>query len=227
MVRHTLQTRGHIHSIVRNDGNLYLGNLIHYFRAVFFNAPNVNHPYHNFRHMCHVLYLCHDACIFYGDKLTPREMRNLLIAALFHDFDHSGATGDDSLNIARACDGLLWHLAPEDMEEFQNIVEIIRGTEFPYKVTSEMLTLSGQIIRDADLSQNFSVAWIQQVVFGLAEEWGKNPIEVLKMQEGFMNNVLHYITEWGQQRFPTSDIEGKIAEARALVEILTAEPVVQ
>jgi len=113
------------------------------------------------------------------------------------------------------------------MEEFQNIVEIIRGTEFPYKVTSEMLTLSGQIIRDADLSQNFSVAWIQQVVFGLAEEWGKNPIEVLKMQEGFMNNVLHYITEWGQQRFPTSDIEGKIAEARALVEILTAEPVVQ
>ncbi len=221
MVRQTLQIKGDIPSIVMNDRELYLGNLVHYFRAVFFNAPNVNHPYHNFRHMVHVLYLCYDACVFYADKLTLHEMRNLLIAALFHDFDHAGVAGDDAVNIERAIRGLQAHIADEDADNFDEIAYIIRCTEFPYKMPSDKISLSGQIIRDADLSQNFSVAWIQQVVFGLSKEWEKDAIEVLAMQEKFMRNVLRYHTEWGQQKFPPSDIEEKIAEARALVEILT------
>lgn len=221
MVRQTLQIKGDIPSIVRNDRGLYLGNLSHYFRAVFFNAPNVNHPYHNFRHMCHVLYLCYDACVFYADVLTSREMRNLLIAALFHDFDHTGVTGDDSVNIERAVEGLRAHISDDDLIHFNEIAYLIRCTEFPYKLPSDKISLSGQIIRDADLSQNFSVAWIQQVVFGLAREWGKDPIDVLKMQEGFMNNVLQYHTEWGMQKFPATDIAAKIAEAQELVVILT------
>ena len=221
MVRQTLQIKGDIPSIVRNDAGLYLGDLKHYFRAVFFNAPNVNHPYHNFRHMVHVLYLCYDACVFYADKLTPRQMRNLLIAALFHDFDHTGVSGDDAVNIERAVEGLRAHISDEDLAHFNEIAYLIRCTEFPYKRPSDKISLLGQIIRDADLSQNFSVAWIQQVVFGLAKEWEKDPIVVLGMQEDFMKNVLHYNTEWGQQKFPASDIEEKIAEARALVEILT------
>lgn len=227
MVRQTLQIKGDIPAIVRNDAGLYLGDLKHYFRAVFFDAPNVNAPYHNFRHMVHVLYLCYDACLFYADKLTPREMRNLLIAALVHDFDHTGDSYDDAVNIKRAINGLFFHLADEDIDDFDNISYIVRCTQFPYELPSDKISLLGQIIRDADLSQNFSVAWIQQVVFGLSEEWGnKTPLQVLEMQEKFMRDVLHYHTEWGQQKFPPSDIEEKIAEARALVEILTGNSAV-
>ena len=36
--------------------------------------------------MLHVTWLCYQAADFYRDRLTPRQIRNLLIAALFHDF---------------------------------------------------------------------------------------------------------------------------------------------
>src|SRR5271168_1526660 len=58
---------------------------------LFYNSSNLNNPYHNFRHtLLHVLWLCEKACRYYQKTLAPRQMRNLLIAALFHDFDHPG-----------------------------------------------------------------------------------------------------------------------------------------
>src|SRR3989338_911352 len=101
-----LQVRGDIPQIIRNDDRLYEGNLIHYLRALVKYARNLNHPYHNLRHMLHITWLCYQACIFYGGTLTPRQMRNLLIAALFHDFDHSGLLGNDDLNLEMAVRGL-------------------------------------------------------------------------------------------------------------------------
>jgi hypothetical protein len=37
-----------------------------------------------------VTWLCHQACAYYRAELTPLRMRELLIAALFHDFNHPG-----------------------------------------------------------------------------------------------------------------------------------------
>lgn len=221
----TLEIRGSIPAIIRNDDGIYEGDLVSYFRAVFNHAQNLCNPYHNFRHMCHVMWLCHQACAFYIDTLTKREMRNLLVAALFHDFDHTGKPGPDAINIARAVAGLKKHLAPEDTGEFENIAALIKATEYPYTVPSEQVSFSGQIIRDADLSQALSVAWIQQVVFGLATEWGRTPLEVLRAQSAFHDNLkLH--TDWAQQLFPRSVIEEKIVEARELVDLLIGELVV-
>jgi hypothetical protein len=81
---------GDLPEIIGNEENLYEGNLTLYFRILFYNSNNLNNPYHNFRHTLHVLWLCQKACRYYQKKLTPRQMRNLLIAALFHDFDHPG-----------------------------------------------------------------------------------------------------------------------------------------
>ena len=81
---------GDLPEIIGNEENLYEGNLILYFRILFYNSNNLKNPYHNFRHTLHVLWLCQKACRYYQKKLTPRQMRNLLIAALFHDFDHPG-----------------------------------------------------------------------------------------------------------------------------------------
>ncbi|KKU94322.1 MAG: hypothetical protein UY26_C0002G0104 [Candidatus Jorgensenbacteria bacterium GW2011_GWA1_48_13] len=219
----TLEIKGSIPAIVTNKDGLYDGDLVGYFRAVFNHAENLCNPYHNFRHMCHVLWLCYEASVFYVE-MSSRDMRNLLIAALFHDFDHTGRSDPDAANIKRAIDGLRRHLLPEDKRELGKIEAIIRATEFPYRVSLERLDLQSQIIRDADMSQALTVAWIQQVVFGLATEWKRTPLEVLRAQDPFHRNLkLH--TAWARQMFPQAAIESKIAEANELVELLSGEPV--
>ncbi|MDO8482791.1 MAG: hypothetical protein Q7S86_03165 [bacterium] len=224
-----METRGSIPQIIRNDDKLYEGNLTHYLRVVCKYARNLHHPYHNLRHMLHVLWLCYQACLFYKEKringnlsspkLTPRQMRNLLIAALFHDFDHSGLLGDDDLNIEKALRALKKHILPEDEMHLDEIVGILKATEFPYKVSSDSLGLLAKIIRDADMSQALSVAWIQQVILGLAAEWRKTAVEILQMQGPFMSN-LKFFTDWGQQMFPRKIIDIKIQEANELLELL-------
>jgi hypothetical protein len=146
-------------------------------------------------------------------------MRNLLIAALFHDFDHSGKAGNDDLNIEISIRGLKKHIAPEDAEYFEEICDIIRPTEYPYKVSSESLSLSQQIMRDADMSQAFSTAWIQQVIFGLAKEWSMAPIKVLEIQEPFLSGI-KFSTVWAKRKFDEQTIKEKIAEAQALLTLL-------
>ncbi len=213
-------THGSTAEIVRNERGAYEGNLVHYFRVVFNKAQNLRNPYHNFRHLCHVMWLCHSACEFYGDTLTPRVKRALLIGALFHDFDHTGKSVHDSVNIARAIGGLVEHLLPEDRDIFFEIVDIIRATEYPYTISSEKLDLACQIIRDADMSQSLSVAWIQQTIFGLSEEWSKTPLDVLKLQKPF-HEKLRFLTEWANHEFPQEVIDRKIAEAEELVSLLS------
>ncbi len=214
-----MHTRGSIPQIIRNDDDLYEGDLVHYFRAVFNHARNLGFPYHNFRHIFHVFWLCYQACAFYQERLTRRQMRNLLIAALFHDFDHSGLVGDDDLNILRAVRGLKRHLLAQDRAHLPAIIELIQTTEYPYKPDSLQVGLLAQIIRDADISQALSVAWVQQVVFGLASEWNKTPMEILKMQGPFMLG-LTFSTEWGRRTFPRSEIAEKVREVGEFLELL-------
>lgn len=214
-----MQVTGSIPIIIRNDEGLYEGNLIQYFRVVFYQARNLFNPYHNFRHMFHVLWLCYQACKFYKDKLTPREMRNLLIAAMFHDFGHSGSIADDDINILVAKRGLERCILEEDKPYLDEIERIMDATEYPHKVPSEELHLTGQIIRDADLSQTMSAVWIQQAVFGLAQEWGQKPIEVLRQQGPFISS-LKFFTKWARQTFPQSDIAEKLREVEELLSLL-------
>jgi len=211
--------KGDLPSILRNDEKLYEGNLVYYFKVAFNCAKNLQHPYHNFRHIFHVMWLCYSACQYYRNILTPRQMRNLLIAAIFHDFDHSGKPGHDELNIAEAIKALEKHIAPEDRAHLADISYLIRMTEFPYKISSDGLELRALIIRDADLSQAFSVAWIQQIVFGLASEWEKKPADILKLQGGFLGS-LKFHTKWAEEKFPDALTQEKINEAKELLTLL-------
>lgn len=216
--------RGDIPQIIENTGRLYEGDLVEYFRSVFFEASNLQNPYHNFRHMLHVMWLCYDACRYYRDQLTPRQMRTLLVAALFHDFDHPGhphpgEEDPDRINIAIAVAALRRRVVPADAASLREIEALIEATHFPYRVPGHELELPRQIIRDADLAQVFSQAWIQQVVIGLGQEQGVAPIDVLKYQTTFLRR-LTFSTEWAQHMFPAALIEAKIAEAEQLVRIL-------
>ncbi len=208
-----------IASIVKNEDRIFPGDLAHYFRVVMGHARNLENPYHNFRHMFHVLWQCHQGCLYHRAQMLPREIREVHVAAIFHDFDHSGRTGHDDLEIERALRGLRKHLEGNDEMSLLSIERMIRATEFPYKVTGELLSLGAQILRDADISQSLNSVWIQQIIFGLGEEMGKSPREMLVMQGGFMRNI-RFLTAWGQEAFPQAAIDAKIAEAQELLAIL-------
>lgn len=219
--------QGDIPFILRNDANLYEGNLKHYFRLLC-KAKNVRRPYHNLRHMLHVTWLCYQASRFYRDTWTQRQMRNLLVAAIFHDFNHPGAQqGDDDLNIEKALRGLRQHITVEDRPYLAEIEAIIKATEYPYNVPTAELGIFEQVIREADSSQAFSVAWFQQVIVGLADEWEKTILDVIKMQRPFLSN-LKFVTEWGKQMWPQDVINAKILESdgyREILEETDTEPV--
>jgi hypothetical protein len=223
------EVTGDLPKIIGNEERLYEGNLTFYFRILFFKSSNLHNPYHNFRHMLHVLWLCHKGCRYYENELTPPRMRNLLIAALFHDFDHPGHPNPgeddpDRINIPIAIAGLRRYIIPADRPFLPEIEALIEATHYPYKIGSDKLDLPGRIIRDADLAQALTPAWIQQVVIGLAAEWGVHPIEVLRAQASFLAG-LSFNTRWARQLFPQGLIQAKIEEVEQLLRLLHTEPI--
>jgi hypothetical protein len=120
---------------------------------------------------------------FETNKLT------LGLAALFHDFNHSGGilTDDQNVRIAEInftgfC--RLYDIQLSDI--FQNKVsEIILATEFPHKPNEDTLV---QIIRDADTIGPFFGDWLQ-IVMDLCDEMGKTLIEYLPWEEKFIKET--------------------------------------
>lgn len=214
-----------ISDVIINKSGLYQGNLKYYFKIIFDNARNLSNPYHNFRHIFHVTWLCHSALEFYQEsnkKINKIEARNLLIAAMFHDHNHPGRTGNDDLNIDFAIRGLKENILPEDEASLKDIEHYIRCTEFPVRpeYARETLSLPAQILCDADISQALSVAWIQQIVFGLADEMNMTPRKILELQEMFLGGLKFY-SEWANHTFPRSVIEAKIQESKDLLFLLS------
>jgi hypothetical protein len=112
---------------------------------------------------------------------------------------------------------------PADRAFLPEIEALIEVTQYPYKIGSEKLDLLGRIIRDADLAQALSPAWIQQVVIGLAQEWRVQPLDVLKSQASFLAG-LSLNTSWARQMFPQELIRAKIDEVEQLLRLLEAAP---
>jgi HD domain len=224
----TSEITGDLPQIIENKESLYEGDLLAYFKLLFYASHNLANPYHNFRHTLHVIWLCHMACRHYRGTLSRRQMRNLLIAALFHDFDHPGHAhpgepDPDRLNIDIAIAGLRRHVTAEDRTFLPEIEALIEATHYPYKTSGDELGLLGKILRDADSAQVLNPVWLQQVIIGLAAERGVQPIEVLREQPSFLG-TLAFQTKWAQQLFPPELVAAKIAEAEALARLLDAKP---
>lgn len=189
-----------ITDVIINADGVYEGNLEEYFKILFGEASNAYAPYHNMRHMLHVVSECYDGARYYG--FDKRVSRNLLIAALFHDFNHAGKmTGNDDLEVERAVRGLKKFLLPEDDPYMGIIQSHIRSTQFPHKTRNDDLDLAEQVLRDADMSQSLdSDDWIQQILFGLSVEMRMTPRALLNAQEGFLSG-LRFASEWGNKKF--------------------------
>lgn len=188
--------------IFNNDHKLYAGiDLWHYAKKLFF-AKNVKLGYHNFRHMMHVTYQVYDACVFM--KVNTVTARYLLIAAMFHDYGHSGnRKKSDSWNIEKAVRAIKRHIHEDDKKYLKEIIRLIRSTEWFGEAGHNILEqdMLIDILRDADTSQTFDHAWIQQVIFGLGTELGKSPREMLESQLTFLQTKVKFYSDWGKSKF--------------------------
>ena len=187
-------------------------NLEHYFRLIW-NCPNVS-----------VMILVHEACEYHEiDKVTTRL---LLIAALFHDYDHTGIMGDDSVNIKRAIKSLTLYIAEKDYKYFHEIQSYIRATEFPHQEMAHVdENLPLFIMRDADTAYTLNERWIQSVI-GIGIEMGLGIADMpalqekmLRMQEPFMTKVVKFSTEWAKEKYKEI-LEQRLTEVRDMISVL-------
>jgi hypothetical protein len=125
-------------------------------------------------------------------------MRQLIVAALFHDFDHSGGVETDDVNIDRAVCAFIGRL--DFSRHFKyNVIKFIENTQYPFIHTP--VSIEQKILRDADLMMITYPNWFYQVMWGLLQEaQHKTPeltIEtVIKKQIDFIKSIRMF-TEWG------------------------------
>jgi hypothetical protein len=156
-----------------------------------------NAPYHNLNHLLTVTRHCYNATEF--DTSFGYDFREeLLMAALFHDYNHSMGEQNDEWNV----DIAIQHLAAFNHKEQLNLdigvmTKILRATQYPYVIPSEDLNVYQRIIRDADLCQIYEYNWLQQNIFGLSQEM-KIPVEqLIPGQRKFLESITP-LTDYGR-----------------------------
>jgi hypothetical protein len=149
----------------------------------------VENDYHNNEHMVNVF---NNAMILFNHykdeyKLIPYNKLLLGLAALFHDFNHSGGKLKDSENIELALVALKEFLVTINKSDlYDDIKNIIVATEFPHLDID--LDILQKIIRDADTMGGIIEGW-KSVVTNLASEYNKTLVEFIPSQIKFLDTV--------------------------------------
>jgi hypothetical protein len=144
-------------------------------------------PYHNLKHLLIVYDMCKNYIDNNNDIFYPNE---LLVAALFHDFNHTGMQPDQQ-NIDKAIDALtIFHNDYPDFFDLTITSNIIKSTIFePNKTETKTLsTLEECVINDADIGVYFTenLKDLELALIGLAKEFGVPMID-------FINNTFVFI----------------------------------
>jgi hypothetical protein len=138
-------------------------------------------------------------------NLSWVEHHLLGLAALYHDYDHSGGTESDTMNVRRAIHAFYTD-CPRDLTSLQTkqVEACIAVTEYPF--VTEPCTIEQKIIRDADLLQILELEWYEHVVLGLRAEFkvGGKDYSIKDMLQGQLNFLNEYVpnklyTEWAKE----------------------------
>lgn len=148
-----------------------------------------NLPYHNIKHTFDVFINSYKIGTY--ENLNEKEIAELGVSALFHDYNHSGGELTDDDNIKNAILGVeqFFTLNKNYSTQYniENIIDTIKITRFPY--LQDPQNISQKIIRDADLLQTFEDDWIKMVLFGLRKEMKLSMKEMLGIQTKFLENI--------------------------------------
>lgn len=121
--------------------------------------PGNKNPYHNNDHQLIVALTAYDLGRSAGFRFPEKHKIGLLLAGMFHDFDHTGDPEiTDSVNIERALEGwrktrLEWGTQVLASPELSEVVEtLIQATHADFSLDMNDLTLryACEIIREAD-----------------------------------------------------------------------------
>jgi HD superfamily phosphodiesterase len=169
------------------------------------NNPSSDAPYHNNSHMITVYKFCKDIAkdIGYIDTV------NLLVAALFHDFDHSMGKEKDNINVQRAIKGFSDYYENNlnnSIVDKDEVVSIIRITEYPYTIESSELNIPQKIIRDADLLQGAVDNWYDYIIVGLSKEMNL-PIDLIKEGTLDFRSKIRYNFDYSKEIFLSNNDE--------------------
>lgn len=141
-------------------------------------------PYHNLYHVMSVVEYIHDISI--SENIYKTEVRLLVIAALFHDFNHSGGKLKDAENVKNAIKAFE-DISEENDIDNKFITDVIKATEYPYVIDEP--NIYQEIIRDADLLQGSKDNWIQQIVLGLSSEFKQDISKFIDVQSNFLKDL--------------------------------------
>lgn len=161
--------------------------------AVYLMSSSINAPYHNLWHTISMIEDCYDGYVH--ETGSDFGCKNLIIAAIFHDIDHSQGKYSDDVNIKVALARV--DELPYNTEE---IKDIIRATQYPYVIPADELSLEQKIIRDADLMSSFKLTLLPHCLVGLSEELNIDLVKMFDGQERFIENS-EFNTQWGRNNF--------------------------
>lgn len=179
--------------IIEGNENLSKG-----FSWVVKNSDSNHLPYHNLNHLLCVVKNCYLGCKYHN--LNDETTNNLLLAALFHDVNHTGGKETDDVNIIKAKESFHNFVTETGLKlDTKSVCGLIEVTQFPYVKESEDLTISESIIRDADLLQVTEYNWIQQNILGLCVEMGITMEQMLEGQMKFLKGV-KFNTVWAEKQ---------------------------
>lgn len=167
------------------------------------NNPTGNLPYHNNQHMFHVARLAHQ-CYTTSEFSNDVCKQLVIVAALMHDFDHSGGECSDAINIENAINGfrkLVSELSPSydrnswinRFESQQSIESLIRSTVFPNP--SACNNTMEAALRDADMLYSLTENTGEIIIDGLRKEaevakgHAITREEMLEQQRSFLPSV--------------------------------------
>lgn len=161
-----------------------------YLKCFLENNTAINAPYHNLYHTFCVIENCYK--IAKDENISKPEIRLLLLAAIFHDFNHSQGKRYDEENVKMARKKFM-NFSTESDDVNIEVIELILATQYPYVIPDEDLSLLQKIIRDADMMQLFEKNFIQQLWIGLLQqELDKSKKDAIEMQLKFMKSIKFY-----------------------------------
>lgn len=162
------------------------------FKYVLENNKGLDNPYHNNQHLLNVFNNVMNMASYY--ELPKNDKLELGLAALFHDFNHSGGKLKDDENIEIAIKGLKDF--SEAQNDIDNIIDLISYTEFPHK--EKPTTIQQQILVDSDLIGIFQLDdWFNGIIIALSKEYGNTIDKQIDDQIKFMES-LELNTEYGK-----------------------------
>jgi len=166
-------------------------------KFIIINNKSNDAPYHNINHLLTVTKNSYYN-LKQSDLLDNYRSELLLLASLFHDYNHSIGKQDDAYNIKQAKKGLKEFLDKEKIDlDYKYICEIIDATQYPYVIDNKQLDKYQKIIRDSDMCQIFEYDNLKQCIFGLSKELNINIIDFIKTQRKFLDSIV-FLTKYGK-----------------------------